>query len=82
MAQSWWQWLRGWGILGLSVVFLGSTIRLQTSETDSRSGMSRATRELLGPGACDATCALCGDRPSSVPSVDNPTNVLPQPCSV
>ena len=44
------------GILGLSVDFLGSTIRSQKSEHDSRSGMSRATTQLLGPRASDATC--------------------------
>ena len=44
------------GILGLSVAFLGSTIRSQKSERDSRRGMSRASRELLGPRAHDATC--------------------------
>ena len=44
------------GILGLSVDFLGSTIRSQKSEHDSARGMSRATRELLGRRASDATC--------------------------
>ena len=44
------------GILGLSVDFLGSTIRSQKSEHVLRSGMSRATTPLLGPSACDATC--------------------------
>ena len=44
------------GILGLSVDFLGSTTKSQKSKIDTLCGMSRASRELLGRRACDATC--------------------------
>ena len=44
---------RDWG---LSVDFLSSTIRSQKSEHDAPRRMSRATTQLLGPSACDATC--------------------------
>ena len=42
--------------MGLSVDFLRSTTKSQKSEHVIRSGMSRATTQLLGPRASDATC--------------------------
>ena len=60
-AQSWWQWLRDcsgiwdsrWSFLALRRT---SNVRSQKSEHVLRRGMSRATTQLLGPRACDATC--------------------------
>ena len=40
----------------IPVNFLDSTTKSQKYKIDSRSGMSRASRELLGRRACNATC--------------------------
>ena len=55
--------------------FLGSTIRSQKSEHVSARGMSKATRELLGPSVCNATCGrqVLQPPPKSLPmSTDTP----------
>ena len=82
MTQNWWQWLRGWWTIGTLGEFSQlydtiSNIRARQCTRCAR-GMSRATRELLGPQERPTQPAAVK---SLECSLDNPNNVLPQPCT-